>query len=66
MKFKCPVCGEIFEGRKERCPYCNAKFHYPNQNITPLVVVKKTPANQKEEPQEEITANGTVVRINKK
>ncbi len=65
MKFKCPVCGEIFEGRIERCPFCNAKFRYPNQKVTPLpkiVTINQKPVKE-EKVNEEVTANGTVIKI---
>lgn len=64
MKFKCPVCGEVFEGRKERCPYCNSKFRYPNQNVTPLaVVVKSTPRPEPEPEQMEVDEFGRLTKV---
>ena len=28
MKYKCPKCGEIFEGELKSCPKCGRKFKY--------------------------------------
>lgn len=31
MKYKCPKCGNTFEGQPSSCPYCGAKLYFQDQ-----------------------------------
>ena len=32
MKYRCPDCGEVFEGEMNNCPKCGREFTYSNKN----------------------------------
>ena len=45
MKYKCPDCGEIFEGELAKCPKCGKEFAYSNkvEVIEPVKARKGNP-----------------------
>lgn len=33
IKYRCPKCGDVFEGRLEYCPNCHVKFKFADKNV---------------------------------
>ena len=50
IRYRCPKCGDVFEGRLSECPNCHAKFRFRDLNE------KKEEESKKEEPVEEVKA----------
>ena len=50
IRYRCPKCGDVFEGRLSECPNCHAKFRFRDLNE------KKEEEPKKEEPVEEVKA----------
>lgn len=76
--YKCPKCGQVFQGKARFCPNCGQPFVYPDQEETKTIHVvvhhayddkNQEPAKAKEEPhveapaEEEVAAPAEEVKV---